>query len=430
MANTVHTEELALFSLPGVNSGVEKVQFIDYYPISQSLDQGPVEFNLVGNSLQYIDLHRTKLHVKAKIEQSSGEKTSPDAQVTFINIPLHSMWSQVDISLQQQAVSTGVGANYPMRAHLHTLLHHGEDAKESRLTSALYYADSGDFDSTEASTGSNMGLVMRWSHTHGSKIVDMQGPLYHDLALQRRYILNGVTVSVKLWPSKDAFRLMSHHKDKTFKVSLVDVHLKVCKVNVSPAVLVSHNQVLNQTTAKIPYEQTHIKVFTIPSGQYSAAVDDLFQGSVPSKILVAMVSADAYSGNFQKNPFFLRHYNASYIAFHVDGESCPGQPLKMNFDADLFVEAYESIFTATGRDLTDLGNEISRDQYKNGNTLFGFSVDPAAANNLEYWPLPRKGHTRLEVKFAKALPESVNLIICASFPTVLELDASRNVIQS
>lgn len=61
--------------------------------------------------------------------------------------------------------------------------------------------------------------------------------------------------------------------------------------------------------------------------------------------------------------------------------------------------------------------------------MFGFLVEPSAATDLEYWPVRRKGHTRLEIKFSKPLPESVVLIFYATFPGLLEIDSGRNVIQ-
>ena len=101
----------------------------------------------------------------------------------------------------------------------------------------------------------------------------------------------------------------------------------------------------------------------------------------------------------------------------------------MSFDAGHYIECYQALLAATDRDLQDRGNEIDRLQYQNGYTLFGFLVDPSAPSDLHYWPLPKTGHSRFEIKFAKALPESVNLFMYAVFPDCLEIDSSRNILQ-
>lgn len=246
---------------------------------------------------------------------------------------------------------------------------------------------------------------------------------------QNRYILNGVDIGVKLWPSKDAFRLMNKHDDKVYKMSLVDVFLKVCKVTVSPVVILAHNEALARSAAKYHYQKTVMKVFTLPSGQFSASLDDVFQGSIPTKLTVGLVSATAYNGNLKLNPLNFGHYFVSTIGFHVNGESVPAQPLVCNFEQDQYIEAYKTLFTVSGKDEGDYGNEINRHQYKNGYTLFSFLVDPTASTDLLYWPIPKRGHTRLDIKFSKPLPESVNVILYATFPGVFEIDANRNIIQ-
>ncbi len=121
-----------------------------------------------------------------------------------------------------------------IQGHLDTLLGYGEDAKESRLTSGLYYADSGNFDETDPVAGSNIGLAQRWTYSKGSALVEMESNLHHDLCSQRCLILNAVGIGFKFWQSKDAFRLMGGDKAKNYRVSLLDVHLKVARVTLAP----------------------------------------------------------------------------------------------------------------------------------------------------------------------------------------------------
>lgn len=45
--------------------------------------------------------------------------------VALINLPLHSMWNQVDISLQQQIITSSVSNNYAYKAYIDMLLKHG-----------------------------------------------------------------------------------------------------------------------------------------------------------------------------------------------------------------------------------------------------------------------------------------------------------------
>ena len=117
------------------------------------------------------------------------------------------------------------------------------------------------------------------------------------------------------------------------------------------------------------------------------------------------------------------------VAFYKDGESVPSQPLRMDWANDQYVEAYQSMFVTTGRDRSDAGNEITRQQYRSGYTVYGFLVSPEAPQDLAFWPVETKANTRFEIKFARPLPESVVVIFYGVFPGLLELDSDRNVVQ-
>ena len=76
------------------------------------------------------------------------------------------------------------------------------------------------------------------------------------------------------------------------------------------------------------------------------------------------------------------------------------------------------------RTLTQFRKDInlSTDDYKKGYCLYVLDIDPFYTFNTK-----RRGHCRLELKFAVALPESVTLIMYASFPEILNIDEARAV---
>ena len=105
---------------------------------------------------------------------------------------LHSLFSQVDIYLNGTTPSTNM---YPYHAYIETLLSYGSEAKETQLTSQLWYKDTGgrkDAVNIVDEDVMNRGLVSRRAHVTQSRVVDMMGRLHVDLFLQDRYLLNGV----------------------------------------------------------------------------------------------------------------------------------------------------------------------------------------------------------------------------------------------
>ena len=60
-------------------------------------------------------------------------------------------------------------------------------------------------------------------------------------------------------------------------------------------------------------------------------IDNIYHGNVPSKIIVGMVSNNAYSGNYNLNPFNFLHKNINYMEIAVDGTPVPHRAFKPNF---------------------------------------------------------------------------------------------------
>jgi len=80
------------------------------------------------------------LHVKAKVTNENDTDLAAGAAVGPVNLFLHSLFSQVDISLNGTLITSSTNT-YPYQAMIETLLSYGMDAKTSQLTSALYYKD-------------------------------------------------------------------------------------------------------------------------------------------------------------------------------------------------------------------------------------------------------------------------------------------------
>ena len=100
-------------------------------------DGGPIEFEISGSGEDYIDFANTVLYV-ILITANDGTNLGADAAVGPTNLFLHSLFSQVDISLNGTLVTPSTNT-YPYRAMLETLLSYGEDCKKSKLTSANTY---------------------------------------------------------------------------------------------------------------------------------------------------------------------------------------------------------------------------------------------------------------------------------------------------
>ena len=333
--------ELDLFAVPPTQRSIDG-QRIEHQPITSLDSGGPIEFVVPGAGDAYIDLANTYLFVRAKIIRGAGTNLADDAPVAPVNNWLHSLFSQVDVYLNDTQV-TSSSNTYPFRAYVETLLSYGAEAKKTQLTSQLWYKDTtGHMDATQEN-GGNAGLARRRGYIVGSRVVEMMGRLHVDLFMQDRFLLNGVTVKIRLVRSKDAFSLMASGANPDYKVCIVDAILFVRKAVLNPMVLMAHIQALTKGTAKYPIRPVDCKVYSIPQGAMSHTHENLFHGGLPKRIILWCVDNDAFNGTFEKNPFHAKNNGINFLAIYVDGRQVPAKPLQPNFETGQYMECGSSV---------------------------------------------------------------------------------------
>ena len=417
--------ELDLFSIPPTQTSIENGTMVEYHPIASIVDNGPIEFNIPGSGEDYLDLANTYLHIGVKIVEADGTDIAADAGVGPVNLLLHSLFSQVDVQLNDKLVTSSANT-YAYRAYLETLLNYGRPAKESQLTASLWYKDTAaHMDNRNVMDGENKGLVNRAMFTAESKTVDLVGRIHSDLFFQEKLLLNGINVRIKLVSNKDKFVLMAAD-NATFKLKIVRAVLRVRKVRIAPAVFLAHAKALERGNAKYPVDRVECKKFTVPAGNLDLIQEHIFLGQIPTRVVIGCVDNEAFNGKYNKNPFNFKNYKIQTVSLQIDGQEQSLKPLECNFENDKIAQAYMNLFIGTGKAFKDEDIDITRQEYSNGYTLFCFDMTPDLGES-DHFNLIKSGSIRLKMTFAEALPNTINVVIYAEFQNVLEIDRNRNV---
>ena len=464
-----YSSKLALFQPPPVETGILGEQFIEFRPTTTLSDGAAIEFSILGTSAYYIDLKKSRLAVKIKVTKADGsplddppeEPAASAAQnvkdkyvqdmtnykkntVAVSNMILHSLFRQVDVSLQQKVISPEIGVNYPYKAILDVLLNYGHEVQGSQLQAEGFYKDNGlvttergedgeldekHIPAPKEPTNFNFGEVLRWGLTDNNETLTLEGPLHVDICQMDRLVMNGVQIVVKLFPSLNGFCLRTGGGcAEKYKVKILDAVLKVCHAKVNPKIMVAHNEVLTENVALYPFWKSEIKTFSIPQGSSTQTMNDLFHSKCPQRLVVGFVNSKAYVGNYHFNPFNFQHFNLSYLEFSLDGRSVPGEAIKANFEEKDFVDAYTTLFNSR-YPACGSADFIEKKDYPQGYALYVFNLESYVqgammSNTIE-------GHTRLTVRFDKPIPEGgATMIVYGQFPSVMKIDKSRNVILS
>ena len=131
--------ELDLFSITPTQVTLEKGHWVDHLPVSSAAEGGSITFLCPGTE-DYVDLAKTIWVVRAKVTKANGDDLDADERLGVVNNFLHSLFKQVDVFLKEKQVMQAAGT-YAYRTYLETLLNYGPAAKESQLTSGMFYKD-------------------------------------------------------------------------------------------------------------------------------------------------------------------------------------------------------------------------------------------------------------------------------------------------
>lgn len=422
---------LSLFSVPPYQSAVERMYYQEVRSNSQ-LTGNIIDMEITGkHGMEYVDLKRSKLYVKAKIMKADGKDLAADEYVGPINLFLQTMFSQVEVTMQGKLVSSTT-SHYPYKAMIQTLLSYGSGAKTSQLTSQLWVKDiPGHLDDNDVNGGSNSALNERSVYFAQSKTADMEGPLYHDVFNMDRLILNQVAINVRLTKARPEFCLMTAQTSPDYKVVIEDIVLKACKVQINPAVIYGHAEIMKTVNAKYPFTKTEVKQIAVAKGTVNFAQDQLFQNIRPNRVVVAFVNATGAAGDYTKNPFNFEHFLLNQIGLFVDNVPVSGNVMRLNFNSAsgrTIIPAFNNMFEVSEKWLHDSGNQLDRNDFAGGYALYCFEIEPNFGNDGSYLSLLKQGNVRLEVQFSSALPHATSCIVYAEYPGYFEINAARDII--
>ena len=419
--------ELELFSSPPLQIAVEEGQWVEYNPVSSISASAPIEFTVTGSGDEYIDLDKTLLEIRAVIKQADGVAAPKTAHIAPVNNTLHSLFSQVDVSLNDVPVSSST-TTYSYRSYIENHLNYGQDAKDSRLSAGLYFIDDHITQSDPIPDGDdpvvNVGLEARHRICTGQPF-DMIGGIHADIFNQNRYLLNGVTLRMRMTRSKDQFVLMGVGDHQ---VEIISAKLWMRKLKIAPSLALAHEKMLTKKTAKYPLTRVEVKVFHLPQGQKSFTHDALFLGQLPRRIVLGIVDNRAFNGDLALNPFEFKHCDLNFLSLHLDGQQVPWGPLKPSYGTKNYVRAFFTQFSSGDGINADTGNIVDREEFSEGHTLYCFDLTPdLSSSSGHHFNVTRRGNCRIELGFEKTLPFTGNVIVYSEFESIIEIDAERKV---
>ena len=465
-----HTDSLAIFQTLPMDLGVSRFEKGVFRPATTSnMESSCIEIQ-IDTSGRYADLSSARLFAEFCITHADGTPLGPKENVGVTNNISNSMFGQLDLIMNRCSVNKIAAPLISYKGYIDTIINAGEQSMVSWLATTGWSRDSsGAMDvctrykpkvakktgdkvdaetgekataaaaaaaaAADASIGSNAGFNERVEWIKGSRLVQIQSALPLDIFTSKRFLLNNIGITLRFWMNPPEFFLMSSETDKKYKIDMKKICVKMDLLTLQSEVIIAHNDILKTHDARYDYMKSHMRAVSIPQGNLSYEVENVFSGLVPSKAIFCLVKSSAFIGKIDSNPFNLQHFQLNKIGFYLNNFCLPsGCPQTPNFKKKLYVESYNMLFESMGQYLSNNCCEISYFDFANGYTIFAYDTD-RYTNSIsgyknsqrEYLPAPRLGSTQLVLNFEEPLPETVTLLIYGLCSDAMLVDMSRRV---
>jgi hypothetical protein len=162
-------------------------------------------------------------------------------------------------------------------------------------------------------------------------------------------------------------------------------------------------------------------------------LNNVQNGVLPRRVIVGFVSNEAFNGNNELSPFNFKNYSIKHIACYLDRTQFLLRPYTPDFNKKKYMGEYFGLFEATNQTGNRVNIDISREEYYDGYTPFGFNFAPDLAEGCDksgYVSPIKYGTLRLEFKFNYFLPEDVTALVFCEFDSLIKIPLSREAIKN
>ena len=442
----VHGENIALFEKAKVNGSILKYTYQDIelnHPYSGK--ERDLTY-LIDKDPRYIDLRFCRLKFGIKVVKDDGStffqdytreegkqpifnKTSEKNEFAIpIDCIFHTMWSAVQIFYDGKKIA-GSSINYAYKSYIDLMLERTALEKRTFLHLIGMANDMDNFNSTTPYDEiPNQGLQTRYGWTRNGKELHMNGPLQLDMCKSNKHFLpNDKNIKVLFHANSEKFRLQMQPPDLKAHIELINPVFRVARVTPTN----DTEEAIIMERVKEPFQYPHrlgyVKTMSMNAGERTYKFQNVFNGMIPSKLVVGFVEEEAYSGHSSKNPLKFSNLDCEYAVAMVGSEALPAKGYELDFGSGDYADAVDNLHYIFSPDGLPVNIGVSREQFKEGVCLLSFDLDPSTPGDLSTWGIPKVGNLDLTFRFKTSLKVPQELIIYGIFPATVELDVSGSV---
>ena len=421
----------------------------DFLSTNSSLFNGQIsdnfiEFNVPATDGEFLDFSTIQAEVKLRIRNADGTAIPAAANISLADGFMHRLFQSHSIFLN--GVQTEGSNHFGLLNVIKSYTNMSPGAIPSYGANMFYKDIKTDIKdvidvayftaaretvqtTTSVNAGANAGATGIYvnpdensivSATHD--IIHCMGPLYFDMSSCDSYLLDNVSVRIRLELASPSVVLMSSD-DELYKYEIELCKLWCRKLEPIPSSLIALNQTMLSSNAGVEYlfDRPIVKTIVFPAAHSSVSIDSPFNGIVPHKVMVFVIDQTAVNGDYTKNPNYLQHASITNVRLELNGNAITNMKCEFPNSA---AQAFNSSLIALG-----MGNNrhlLTKKNFSHGRTLFIFDTRPCDSEDT--LNLEKSANMRISLQTSTPTTSNKVVFIVGYTLGLLHINSDRRVV--
>ena len=424
---------LNLFAVPTMAIGVDRSYYQTIHPCNAIQHYGPFEFQIPANNFM-VALNRTYVVFEMRICKADGTALNHGAvaadkvKVSPVQYVGSSMFSQVKMYLHGHEVSDV--QNYGYRGYMEHELHLSQEMKETMLQMTGYAKEVPDANGS-LDNEANTGFVSRGELLFNGHWVEYVSRLHLDMCQQNKLLLPLIDVRFLFVRATDNFLLKCYKAGSTenYRVEVRNIRLLWKVVEPSKDMVIALEDTLVRAACRYSINRTEVRTLNIPVSVTKTPENILSTGQLPQLVIVGIVPAVGYNGDYTHTPYFFNNYKIRHVSIVAAGVPFPTRTRDLNYNAGTYVEAFIDLYKNLSLTDSQDSNGLDMKSFKHFHNFYAFDLTPFQTPDGSF-SLPQSGSVSLEIDFMTAVSQELTAIVYMVYNSMVLIDRYRNIFKN
>ena len=285
---------------------------------------------IIPSSLrQYVELKVQKLN------KDTSQWVNTEATDVFgvTNNTCSALWNHIEVGINGKKLTTVSNPCQAYTSYFQKLLTYSKEIEDTVLACSLWRKHKKDFEWGDRTTPV-VDLEASGKPWKLSTVNKLNDAIHTELATLGKVLPSGLTLQLTFTRNSSDFLILQKKDDtNTYRFHIIDMYLTVQWANLDASIHAEWNKMWAQNKlATFPITRMVMKCRQFASGLSYLSYPHIFQGMLPSMILIGLVNSQAYSSHRHYNPYRFHHYNMTDAVLYLNSKPMPTPKLKFDFE--------------------------------------------------------------------------------------------------